>query len=226
MKIILLAGGLGTRISEETKSKPKPMIEINNKPILSHVMDIYSSYGFNEFLILGGYKVEVIQEYFKNPCIQVIDTGLMTQTGGRLKQVQEIIGNETFMLTYGDGVGDINIKELLDFHKSHKKIATVTAVHPEERFGILDIEDNKVIRFREKCKSPNFINAGFFVFEPEIFDYINDDVMLEEAPLNNLSQDNQLMAYKHNGFWACMDNRKDLIMLRNLWDLGKAPWKI
>ena len=255
MKVVILAGGLGTRLSEETDLRPKPMVEIGGRPILWHIMKIYSSFGFNDFIICLGYKGYVIKEYFTNYFIHnsdltislkdntievhnskcepwkvtLLDTGLNTQTGGRIKRVQRYIGNETFMATYGDGVGDINIEELLEFHKKHGKYATVTAVQPSGRFGALNIDDkNLVLNFEEKPKGDKaWINGGFFVLEPEIFNYIKgDDTMWEREPLENLAKDGQLVAYKHYGFWKPMDTLRDKRELEELWNSGKPPWKV
>jgi len=255
MKVIILAGGFGTRLSEETDLKPKPMVEIGGKPILWHIMKIYSHFGFNDFIVCLGYKGYMIKEYFANYYIRysdltinlannhvkvhdshcepwkvtLIDTGLNTQIGGRIKRVQEYIGNERFMVTYGDGVGDINIKELLEFHKKHGKYATVTAVQPSGRFGAMDIsEQNVVNNFIEKpAGDGSWVNGGFFVLEPEIFDYIKgDETIWEREPLENLAEEDQLVAYKHSGFWKPMDTLRDKRELEAMWNSGKAPWKI
>lgn len=255
MKAVILAGGFGTRLSEETDLKPKPMVEIGGKPILWHIMNIYSHYGINDFIICCGYKGYVIKEYFANyymhmsdltvdlhsgdiqyyNCkaepwkVTLIDTGLNTMTGGRLKRVKEYIENETFMLTYGDGVADVNIDKLLEFHKNHGKIATVTAVQPSGRFGALNI-DNKsdVNTFMEKPDGDGgWINGGFFVLESGIFNYIEDDsTVFEREPLEGLAKDHELCAYKHEGFWKPMDTLRDKNELEKLWLSGKAPWKI
>ncbi len=254
MKVVILAGGFGTRLSEETDIKPKPMVEIGGKPILWHIMKIYSTYGFNDFVICLGYKGYVIKEYFANYFLHMsdvtidlknnkmeihnvkaepwkvtlVDTGLNTMTGGRIKRVQKYIGNETFMLTYGDGVGNINIKKLLEFHRKHDKYATLTAVQPSGRFGALDLEESKVKAFKEKPKGDGaWINGGFFVLEPQIFDYIEgDETIWEREPLENLAKDGQLMAYKHTGFWKPMDTLRDKRELESLWQSGNPPWKI
>lgn len=255
MKAVLLAGGFGTRISEETENKPKPMIEIGGKPILWHIMNLYSHYGINDFIICCGYKGYVIKEYFSNYFMHLsdltvdlrngsiqfhnsnaeswkvtcIDTGLNTMTGGRIKRVKEYIGEETFMLTYGDGVADVNIRELLDFHNNNKKIATVTAVQPSGRFGALNIDDgNNVNKFMEKPDGDGaWINGGFFVLDSKVFDYINgDSTIFEREPLEKLADDNELVAYKHKGFWKPMDTLRDKIELEKLWESGSAPWKI
>ena len=254
MKVVILAGGFGTRLSEETDIKPKPMVEIGGKPILWHIMKIYSTYGFNDFVICLGYKGYVIKEYFANYFLHMsdvtidlknnqmeihdvkaepwkvtlVDTGLNTMTGGRIKRVQKYIGNDTFMLTYGDGVANINIKELLEFHKKHGKFATVTAVQPSGRFGALDLDENKVKAFKEKPKGDGaWINGGFFVLEPQIFDYIKgDETIWERDPLENLAKDGQLMAYRHTGFWKPMDTLRDKRELESLWQSGNPPWKV
>lgn len=254
MKVILLAGGYGTRISEESHLKPKPMIEIGDKPILWHIMKEYSYYGFNEFIICCGYKQHIIKEWFANYYLHnsditfdftkenrmevhsnvaepwkvtLVDTGLNTMTGGRIKRIQSYIGEEPFMLTYGDGVSDINIKELVDFHQSHGKIATMTAVNVGQQFGILDIEENgRISKFREKSKlDGGVINAGYMVLNPEIFNYIEGDTtVFERAPIENVAADGQLMAYIHHGFWKCMDTQRDKQQLEEMIASGKAPW--
>jgi len=254
MKVVILAGGFGTRLSEETDIKPKPMIEIGGKPILWHIMKIYSAYGFNDFIICLGYKGYIIKEYFANYFLHMsdvtidlknnqmeihnvkaepwkvtlVDTGLNTMTGGRIKRIQSYILNETFMLTYGDGVGDINIKELLEFHKKHGKYATLTAVQLSGRFGALDLNENEVNAFKEKPKGDgSWINGGFFVLEPQIFDYIkDDDTVWEKEPLENLARNGQLMAYKQTGFWKPMDTLRDKRELEALWQSKNAPWKV
>lgn len=255
MKAVILAGGLGTRISEETGLKPKPMIEIGGKPIIWHIMNIYSHFGINDFVVCCGYKGYIIKEYFTNyymhmsdvtvdlhsgdikfyNCkaepwkVTLIDTGINTMTGGRLKRVREFVGNETFMLTYGDGVADVNINELLEFHKFQRKIATVTAVQPSGRFGALNIDaNNRVNTFMEKPDGDGgWVNGGFFVLEPEIFDYITGDfTIFEKEPLEKLAVDNQLCAYKHGGFWKPMDTLRDKNELEELWENGKASWKL
>ena len=255
MKVIILAGGLGTRLSEETDIKPKPMVEIGGKPILWHIMKIYSHYGFNDFVICLGYKGYVIKEYFANYFlhqsdvtinlkendmeihqskaepwkITLVDTGLNTMTGGRIKRVQKYIGNEAFMLTYGDGVGNVDIHALLKFHKSHKKYATVTSVQPSGRFGALNLDNNKnVVSFQEKPRGDgSWINGGFFVLEPPTFDYIrSDETVWEKEPLENLAHDGQLVAHTHTGFWQPMDTLRDKNHLEELWKTEKAPWKL
>lgn len=255
MKVVILAGGLGTRISEESYLKPKPMIEIGGKPILWHIMKIYSHYDFNEFIICCGYKQHIIKEYFADYYLHnsdvtfnfnknnemivhnnfaepwkvtLVDTGLNTMTGGRLKRVKKYIGNERFMLTYGDGVSDIDISQLLKFHDNHKKTLTLTAVSVGQRFGVLDITSEGIIRsFREKSNIDSAsINGGFMVAEPKIFDYIDgDETIFEKEPLESLAQENDLMAYKHDGFWQCMDTQRDKLQLEGMWVNGKAPWK-
>ncbi len=256
MKVVILAGGFGTRISEESHLKPKPMIEIGGKPILWHIMKEYSCYGFHEFIICCGYKQHMIKEYFADYYLHnsdvtfdfgaggrmtvhnnasepwkvtLIDTGFHTMTGGRIKRVQPYIGREAFMLTYGDAVADVNLKELYEFHKKHGKYATLTAIRAEQRFGILKIsKDQAVEAFREKsAKDGNRINAGYMVLEPEIFDYLKDDqTVFEKDPLSQLAREGELRAFKHNGFWQCMDTKREMDMLEALWASGKAPWKI
>lgn len=257
MKVVILAGGFGTRISEESHLKPKPMIEIGEKPILWHIMKEYSHYGHNDFIICCGYKQHMIKEYFadyylynsdvtfdfghENKMIvhnnvsepwkvTLVDTGLNTMTGGRIKRVKKYVGNETFLMTYGDGVADININELIAFHKMNGKIATLTAVHVGQRFGVLDIdrENGTIKAFREKSEADGSrINAGYMVLEPSVFDYIEgDETVFEQEPLRRLAENNQLDAYKHNGFWQCMDTKREMEMLENMWASGKAPWKV
>ena len=256
MKVLILAGGFGTRISEETYLKPKPMVEVGGKPILWHIMKIYSTYGFNDFVILLGYKGYYIKEYFANYFLHqsditidlktnkmevhnnnsepwkvtLIDTGLNTMTGGRIKRAKKYVGNETFMLTYGDGVGDINIKKLLKFHNSHNGAITITSAQPDGRFGALNIgNNNQVLSFTEKPKGDgNWINAGFFVCEPEVLDYIDNenDSIFEQEPLRNLAKDGKMFTYKHKGFWKPMDTLRDKRELEKLWNSGKAPWKV
>lgn len=254
MKVGILAGGLGTRLAEETDRKPKPMVEIGGKPILWHIMMHYSHYGFNEFTIALGYKAEVIKKYMIDYCtmssnltvsmadgrvvmhggkslnwtVDLIETGLYTNTGGRIKRLIPYMGKDTFMLTWGDGVSDIDLKALLDFHKSHGKYATLTAVRPPARFGHLDIEGDRVVEFSEKPQTrEGWINGAYFVLEPEVFDYIEgDDTQWEKAPLERLARDGQLMAYRHSSFWQCMDTLRDSRLLEKLWSNGEAPWKI
>lgn len=254
MKVVILAGGLGTRISEESHLTPKPMIEIGNKPILWHIMKEYSYYGFNEFIICCGYKQHVIKEWFAdyylynsdvtfdfasdnkmivhNNVIEpwkvtLVDTGLNTMTGGRVKRIQKYVENEPFMLTYGDGVSDINIADLVKFHEAHGKIATMTAVNVGQQFGILDIEqDGRISKFREKSQSDGgVINAGYMVLNPEIFSYIEGDAtVFERAPIEHVAADGQLMAYMHRGFWKCMDTQRDKQKLEEMIAIGDAPW--
>ena len=254
MKVVLLAGGLGTRISEESHLKPKPMIEIGEMPILWHIMKYYSSYGFKEFIILAGYKQYLIKEYFANYFLHnadvtfdmgensmevhnseaedwkvtVVNTGLHTMTGGRLKRVEKYLKHEPFMLTYGDGVSDVNLEALLDFHKKHGKLATISMVNLAQQKGVLDVDAEGQIRsFREKEeKDGAVINGGFMVLEPGIFDYLQDDnIILEQSPMQNLATEGQLMGYYHDGFWQCMDTQREKKLLEDLWANGKAPWK-
>ena len=254
MKVAILAGGLGTRLSEETTLKPKPMVEIGGKPILWHIMNIYAAHGFNEFVIALGYKGEIIKDYFlnyhhrsrnltvqlgtgevtihnedgENWTVHLLDTGHDTQTGGRVKQVAEFIGNETFMLTYGDGVSNVNISALLEFHRKQGKLATLTAVRPPARFGHLVIENDQIIRFEEKPQvGEGWINGGFFVLQPEIVNYIDgNDTYWEREPLEQIADQGQLAAYRHGDFWQCMDTLRDVHLLEKLWQEGNAPWKL
>ena len=229
---MILAGGYGTRISEESHLKPKPMIEIGGKPILWHIMKIYSIHNINEFVICCGYKGDIIKEYFSSSDfapwnIELVDTGLDTMTGGRLKRIQNHL-DDTFCLTYGDGVGDVNIDNLISFHRREKSLATLTAVHPPERFGVLELSGTNVIEFHEKHRGEHsWINGGFFVFEPEIFDYLldGDTTILERKPLETLAKEQKLTAFKHNGFWYPMDTLRDKKHLENLWTSNNAPWK-
>ena len=232
MKAVILAGGYGTRISEESHLLPKPMIEIGGKPILWHIMKIYSTYKIDDFVICLGYKGEKIKEYFeqfdsKLWNIQLIDTGLDTMTGGRLKRIQDKI-DDTFCVTYGDGVSDVNLNNLITFHKEKKSLATLTAIHPPERFGVLNLSGDYVTEFHEKhTGESSWINGGFFVFEPEIFDYLQDDsTVLERIPLETLAKEQKLTAFKHDGFWHPMDTLRDKKHLEDLWTSEKAPWKI
>lgn len=254
MKVLILAGGYGTRISEESDIKPKPMIEIGGKPIIWHIMKHYSAYGFNEFVLLLGYKSYVIKEYFANYYlhnsdvtidtakksievhnnysenwkITLLETGLDTMTGGRVKRAKDYVGNEPFLLTYGDGVSDVNIKELLEFHKKHGKKITMTSIQPEGRFGALKIEENnKITSFLEKPKGDGaWINGGFFVCDPSVIDYIADDsTTFEKEPLEKLAKDGELFSYKHDGFWKCMDTLRDKNQLNEMWTNNKAKWK-
>jgi glucose-1-phosphate cytidylyltransferase len=256
MKVVILAGGYGTRLSEETELRPKPMVEIGGKPILWHIMKIYSHYGFNEFIVCCGYKSYFIKDYFyhyymhsadmtidlSNNSVQyhnsgsepwkitLVDTGLETMTGGRIKRIQKYIGNEPFMLTYGDGVSDINIKELVEYHKRHGKLATLTAVLPAGKFGALEIDDaDRIMSFYEKPQGDgSWVNGGFFVLQPEVFDYITegDPTIFERKPLEHLARDGQLQSYKHSGFWKPMDTLREKVELQILWDTGKAPWQV
>ena len=256
MKVVILAGGFGTRISEESHLKPKPMIEIGEKPILWHIMKEYSACGFNEFIICCGYKQHVIKEWFADYYLHtsdvtfdftkenkmtvhnnvsepwkvtLVDTGLNTMTGGRVKRIQPYVGDETFMLTYGDGVSDVDIGELLEFHRQHGKLATLTAISTNQRFGVLDVnESGKIDGFREKSKMDGaVINGGYMVCEPKVFDYITegDSTVLEQKPLQDLAADGQLMAYLHEGFWQCMDTQREKQKLEEMWASGSAPWK-
>jgi len=215
MKVVILAGGFGTRISEYTKTIPKPMIGINKKPIIVHIMEHYAKYGFTEFYIALGYKGSIIKRYFKNKIfkwnVNLIDTGLKTMTGGRLKRLKKLLGKETFLMTYGDGLSDINLTELLKFHKRRKKLVTLTAVRPPARFGAIKLTGNNVKTFKEKDKmDEGWINGGFFVIEPEFLNLIkNDQTFLEREPLEKVSSQNQLVAFKHKGFWQCMDTKRD-----------------
>ena len=257
MKVVIFAGGIGSRITEESYLKPKPMIEIGDKPILWHIMKIYASQGFNDFIISLGYKGYVIKEYFLNYYLHnsdvtinlhdnnvdvhyskteefkvtLVDTGLHTKTAGRLKQVQKYIGNEEFMLTYGDGVADINLEQLLTFHNSHGELATMSVVQPPSQFGGLKFDNSgKVTHFKEKAKEDGiWINGGFFVLHPDIFNFLpeeSDNIMWEDTPLENLTKDKKLFAYKHTGFWKCMDAIRDKIELDKMWNTNQAKWKI
>jgi len=232
MKCVILAGGYGTRISEESHLKPKPMIEVGGKPILWHIMKIYSAHKINDFVICLGYKGDKIKEYFSkfdstSWNIQLVDTGEDTMTGGRLKRIQDHI-DDTFCATYGDGVSDVDINRLISFHKEKKSLATLTAIHPPERFGVLNLSGDYVTEFHEKHRGESsWINGGFFVFEPKIFDYLQDDsTVLEKTPLETLAKERQLISFKHNGFWYPMDTLRDKNHLEKLWASEKAPWKI
>jgi len=231
MKAVILAGGLGSRISEETKLKPKPMVEIGGKPIIWHIMKIYSFYGINDFIICCGYKGEKIKEYFtennENWNVSCIDTGLETMTGGRLKRVQNLI-DDTFCFTYGDTANDVNIKELIKFHKKENRLATITSCIPPEKYGVLEIKENKVISFKEKEPMEEiWVNGGFFVLEPQIFDYLkNDSTIWEKDAMEGLVKNNQLSAYKHRGFYQHMDTVKEKNLLNKLWQEEKAKWKV
>ena len=231
MKVVILAGGYGTRITEESYLKPKPMIDIGAKPILWHIMKTYSVHKINDFIICCGYRGDVIKEYFSkfnstSWNIQLVDTGEDTMTGGRLKRIQDNI-DDTFCVTYGDGLSDVDINNLISFHKEKKSLATLTAVHPPERFGVIDLSGDYVTEFHEKFSGESsWVNGGFFVFEPEIFDYLQDDrTILERAPLETLAKEHKLTAFKHDGFWHPMDTIRDKNRLEKLWSSGKAPWK-
>lgn len=257
MKVIILAGGFGTRISEESQFRPKPMVELGGMPILWHIMKLYSHYGFQEFIICAGYKQHMIKEYFadyflhtsditydftngRNEMIvhrntsepwkvTVVDTGLNTMTGGRIKRVREYIGGEPFLLTYGDGVSNLNVAELVQYHHSHGRLVTISAYNTDQRFGVLDIDGNGGVKaFREKIRGDgNMINIGFMVCQPEFIDYIEgDNTMLEQGPLKTAAKQGQLMAYKHEGFWQCMDTVREKEQLEKLWASGQAPWKV
>ncbi|TWH60035.1 glucose-1-phosphate cytidylyltransferase [Desulfitobacterium sp. LBE] len=257
MKVVILAGGLGTRISEESHLKPKPMIEIGERPILWHILKYYSAYGFNEFIICCGYKGYAIKEYFADYYLHgsdvtfdftdggkmivhsnvsepwkvtVVDTGINTQTGGRIKRIQKYVGEEPFMMTYGDGVGNVDLNELLAEHKAFGHMATMTAVRPSGRYGVLDLDENKnlVVGFREKAQEDSsWINAGFMVLEPEVFSYIDgDSTVFERDPLEQMTRDGKLGVHKHCGYWQCMDTQRDKGALEYYWNSGKAPWKV
>ena len=232
MKTIILAGGYGTRLAEYTDKIPKPMIKIGDKPILSHIMNFYQSYGYNDFIIAAGYKIEIIIDYYKNSKefqnLKIIDTGESTMTGGRILRLKSHIDkNENFFMTYGDGVCSINLDDLIQFHKKNNKLATVTAVHPPVRFGELEIEGNKVVKFEEKPQSSaGWINGGYFVLNSDVFDYIdNDQTMFEKEPMTKLYQDNNLNAFKHEGFWKCMDTLRDKISLEQILKDKGPIWK-
>jgi glucose-1-phosphate cytidylyltransferase len=254
VKVGILAGGLGTRLQEETTVKPKPMVEIGGQPVLWHIMKQYGAHGFGEFVVALGHKGEVIKEYFRDYHIRarnltvnlsnggveihegshedwvvhLLDTGLFTETGGRVRRIAEFVGGETFMLTYGDGVASLNIKDLVAFHRAHGRLATVTAVRPPARFGGMVFEGQRVIRFEEKPQiGEGWINGGFFVMEPGVIDYIGgDETVFEREPLERLAADGQLMAYQHDGFWQCMDTLRDVRLLEGLWQSGQAQWKV
>lgn len=254
MKVVILAGGFGTRISEESHLKPKPMIEIGEMPILWHIMKQYSHFGFNDFVICAGYKQSIIKEWFANYFIHtsditfdfskgneiivhnrhsepwkvtIVDTGLNTMTGGRIKRVKEYIGTDTFFLTYGDGVSDVDIKKSLEFHKKHGKLATITTIQPEGRFGYIDLNGDQVLSFREKSDhDTGWINAGFMVLEPKVIDYINgDSSVFEREPMEKIAEEGQMMCFKHTGFWQCMDTLRDKEKLEKMWSSNNAPWK-
>lgn len=254
MKVAILAGGLGTRLAEETEIRPKPMVEIGGMPILWHIMKIYAHYGFKEFVIALGYKGEFIKKYMVDCCsltsnltvnlkngnivrhggndidwtVQLIDTGMKSQTGGRIKRLASYLGDDTFLLTWGDGVADINLEKLIAFHRGHGKLATLTAVRPPARYGHLELDGDRIAEFSEKPQTgEGWINGAFFVLEPGIFDYIEGDAtQWEKEPLENLARDGQLMAYKHRSYWQCMDTLREKHILENYWNSGRAPWKI
>lgn len=256
MKVVILAGGYGTRISEESQFKPKPMIEIGGKPILWHIMKLYSHYGFNEFVICAGYKQHVIKQYFADYFLHnsditfdfsegnnmivhrrntepwkvtIVDTGLNTMTGGRVKRIKEYVGDEPFFLTYGDGVSDVDVRKELEYHKKHGKLVTISAYNAGQRFGVLDISESGTIKeFREKTKGDgNMINIGFMICNPTFIDFIEgDDTVLEKFPLEHAAASGELMAYKHQGFWQCMDTIREKEQLEKLWASGNAPWKV
>ena len=254
VKVGILAGGAGTRLAEETESRPKPMVEIGGRPILWHIMKHYAHYGFNEFAVALGYKGEYIKKWFKDFAslegsmtimtrtgevvgrdgyapdwtVNLVDTGLRTLTGGRIKRLKPWLGDGTFMLTWGDGVADVNLNKLLAFHRSHGRLATMTAVRPPARYGHLEFDGDRVSQFNEKPQtSEGWINGAFFVLEPEVFDYVEgDDTMWENEPLERLAADGQLMAFKHDSFWQCMDTLREKFLLQSLWDSGDAPWKV
>ncbi|MEO8262794.1 MAG: glucose-1-phosphate cytidylyltransferase [Pseudolysinimonas sp.] len=255
MKAVLLAGGLGTRMREETEFRPKPMVEIGGRPVLWHIMKILGQQGIEDFVVCAGYKSEYIKDYFTNYRavnqdftvtlgdhesieyhggheeahwkVTVADTGAATMTGGRIKRVQKYVGDERFLCTYGDGIADVDLKALVEYHESHGKLATVTAVQPLSRFGVLDLEDDgSVNQFKEKPQVEGWINIGYFIFEPAVFDYIEgDETVLEEGPLHRLATDGQIAAYPHKGFWQPMDTYRETLMLNELWDTGDAPWR-
>jgi len=254
LKVVILAGGLGTRLAEETTIRPKPMVEIGGKPILWHIMNIFAAHEFTDFVVACGYKGESIKRYFSNFYlhnadisvdlrkgsvdlhnnrapnwkIDLIDTGINTQTGGRIAGVRDWLGHKTFMMTYGDGVGDIDIRKLVDFHREHGKLATITAVRPPARFGGLEFNGDQVVRFSEKPQiGEGWINGGFMVLEPEVLNYIEgDDSIFERGPMERLAEDGQLMAYRHEGFWQPMDTLREKQLLEDLWQSGEAPWKV
>lgn len=254
MKAVLLAGGLGTRMREETEFRPKPMVEVGGRPVLWHIMKILGQQGISDFVVATGYKSEFIKNYFTNYSpmnqdftvklgdhssityhgdhteadwtVTVADTGISTMTGGRIKRVRDYVGNERFLCTYGDGIADVDLKALLEYHESHGKLATVTAVQPLSRFGVLDLdEDGGVRQFKEKPQVEGWINIGYFIFEPAVFDYLEDNSVLEEEPLHRLASDGQIAAYPHTGFWQPMDTYRETLILNQLWDSGNAPWK-
>lgn len=254
MKAVLLAGGLGTRLREETEYRPKPMVDVGGRPILWHIMKAFSHFDVRDFVVAIGYRGDVIKDYFLNYearsndftvhlgdrtrleyhgahdedwSVTVVDTGATTMTGGRVKRVQRFIGDERCIVTYGDGLADVDIGALLAFHEAHGRLATVTTVRPLSRFGVMDLEpDGTVRRFREKPLTEDYVNAGFFVFEPQVFGYLTDDCVLEREPLEALAAHGQLVAYRHHGFWQPMDTYREFTMLNEMWDAGDAPWKV
>ena len=258
MKAVLLAGGLGTRMREETEFRPKPMVEVGGKPVLWHIMKIFASHGIADFIVCIGYKGDVIKDYFldyearnndftitlgrsheiefhdqhleSDWRVTVADTGAVSQTGTRVRLVKRYVGNETFIVTYGDGLADVDVRRLLEFHKKHGKLATITTVRPLSRFGMVNVAEDRVVsQFREKPQVEDWVSAGFFVFEPQIFDYLGgdeDDLVLEQQPLGRLAEAGQLVAYQHDGFWQPMDTYRESVMLNDLWDSGTAPWKV
>lgn len=255
MKVVLLAGGLGTRMREETEYRPKPMVEVGGRPVLWHIMKGFAHHGFNEFVVCTGYRGEVIKDYFLNyegrnhdftvrlgqPAevsyhsdheeagwqITVADTGANTMTGGRVKRIERHIGAERCIVTYGDGLADVDIPRLLDYHEAHGKLATVTTIRPLSRFGVMDMsKDGTVQRFREKPVTDDYVNAGFFVFEPKVFDYLDEECVLEQEPLESLAKDGQLVAFRHEGFWQPMDTYREFTMLNEMWSRDEAPWRI
>jgi len=252
--VVILCGGMGTRLREETEFKPKPMVEIGGRPVLWHIMKIYAHYGFRRFILCLGYKGNIIKDYFvtyeamsndftihlgqqnkltyqsdhaeQNFEVTLVDTGLRTMTGGRVKRIERFIETDTFLVTYGDGLADLNIGELVNFHNSHGKLATLTASRPPSRYGILDLTDRgQILRFREKVQA-DWINGGFFVFNRRIFDYLDQECVLEQEPMERLAADGQLMAFRHEGFWIGMDTYREYEMLNRIWDSGHAPWKV
>lgn len=255
MQVVLLAGGLGTRLREETEFRPKPMVEVGGKPILWHIMKSFAHFDLTEFVVCVGYRGEVIKDYFLNYeartndftvhlgsehrveyhdrhgesdwRVTVADTGAETMTGGRVKRVQRFVEGERLIVTYGDGLADVDIHALVRFHESHGRLATVTTIRPLSRFGVMDLEpDGTVLQFREKPLTDEYVNAGFFVFEPQIFDYLDEECILEQAPLEALAREGQLVAYRHEGFWQPMDTYREYTMLNELWSSGQAPWKV
>ncbi|HZQ78247.1 MAG TPA: glucose-1-phosphate cytidylyltransferase [Acidimicrobiia bacterium] len=255
MKAVILAGGLGTRLREETEYRPKPMVEIGGKPILWHIMKFYSHYGIRDFIICAGYRGNDIKEYFLNYDafnndftinlgggsaiefhgehlesrwrVTIVDTGLETNTGGRVKQIERFIDEDDFLVTYGDGLADVNLPSLVRMHRTHGRVATVTTVQPTTRFGILEVaDDGTVLSFREKPRGDDWVSAGFFVFNRRIFDYLQGDLILEQEPLQRLTKDGELMAYRHHGFWQPMDTYREFLLLQDLWNRGERPWKV